>query len=67
MLNIYDVVMADLVKFRSGDPCYNMRFNHNQYISSQTASYAHFFNLFGGFNDDAHNRNGYVKSVCLKW
>lgn len=54
LLHVYGVVVADFVQLVGGDPGFDVFGDHSQLLGSQLAGNTHFFNLFGGFQSNAH-------------
>src|SRR5690606_27805281 len=51
-LHIHDMVVADFIQFGGGYAGLNVLTNHLQHFCRHTASNAHFFDFFGGFDSN---------------
>ena len=54
LLFIDDIVMAEAIQLIGGDARLNMGRDHFQHLGGETPGNAHFFDFFGGFNNNAH-------------
>ena len=55
MLLVDDMVVTDAVQFLGGDPRLDVLADHFQDFGGQFARFAHFGDLFGGFDDYIHD------------
>ena len=50
LLLIHDIVITDTIQLAGADARFNIRFDHLQHFGSQSASDAHFFDIFWGLD-----------------